>query len=101
LDSIFEHAAKIEIVGRVWKPPEVRTVGNGLTLGQILVMVERQAGEKTIKTLFRCVCWEEKAAALGAEIAAGDDIRITGIIDNRRWRDKKTNEWRSGGCGSG
>lgn len=94
--------------GRFTASPEIKTTQNGKSVTSFTLAVDRGFGENKATDFLTCVAWEGKAEFINKYFSKGDEIRILGEINTRKWQDKEGNNRinfeirviESGFCGS-
>lgn len=79
----------INIIGRVGKDAATKTVGNGRLATSWSVAVNAGWGQNEQTLWFDCTMWGERGEKVGAHIAKGDQIGVTGSLSTRE-HDGKT-----------
>lgn len=76
------------IIGRLTKDPEIRTTGNGVSVVNFTLAVERDqrssTGEKIVDFI-PVVAWNKTAEAVGQYLSKGSLISVTGSIQSRNY----------------
>jgi single-strand DNA-binding protein len=91
--------AKVQLMGRAGKDPEVRYFENGTVKANISVAVSRKynskAGESNDKTdWIKCDAWGKTAEILANFITKGDLVLFDGELTTESWTDKQTGQKR-------
>jgi len=84
----------INIVGRITKDPEVKTTTNGKEYCNFQLAVKRsysKRGEQDVD-FFNCIAWGGSALFLGNYIKKGQQLSISGSLQNNSYKDKKGNQ---------
>lgn len=79
----------INIIGRVGKDAATKIVGNGRLATSWSVAVNVGWGQNEQTLWFDCTMWGERGEKVGAHIAKGDQIGVTGSLSTRE-HDGKT-----------
>lgn len=83
---------KVQLIGRVGNPPEVKTVGQSHVANFSLATNERwtdKQGQKQESTEWhRVVAWGKTAELIGKYVQKGDPIYIEGKLKTEKWEDK-------------
>ena len=79
----------LSIIGRVGKDAATKTVGNNRLATSWSVAVNVGWGEKQETLWFDCTMWGDRGEKVGAHIAKGDQIGVTGSLSTRE-HDGKT-----------
>lgn len=79
----------LNIIGRVGKDAETKTVGNGRLATAWSVAVNVGWGEKQETLWFDCTMWGERGEKVGAHILKGDQVGVSGSMSTRE-HDGKT-----------
>ena len=85
----------IDIVGRMTRDPELRTMPTGANLAIFTVAVERdfgnrESGEK-ITDFIDCVAWRQTGEFVTRNGQKGRLVAVTGRLQSRKWQDKEGN----------
>jgi single-strand DNA-binding protein len=91
--------AKVQLMGRTGKDPDVKYFENGTVKASISVAVSRKynsnAGESNEKTDWvNCVAWGKTAEILANFITKGDLVLFDGALVTESWTDKQTGQKR-------
>ena len=90
--------AKVQLMGRAGKDPEVRYFENGTVKANISVAVSRKynkAAESTEKTDWvSCDAWGKTAEILANFVVKGDLVMFDGELTTESWNDKVTGQKR-------
>lgn len=94
--------------GRFTASPELKTTQNGKSVTSFTLAVDRGFGDNKETDFITCVAWEKRAEFISKFFSKGDEIRILGEINTRKWQDKNGNNRtsfeirviESGFCGS-
>lgn len=88
----------ITIMGRLTRDPEYRTTGNGTSVANFSVAVERDfktdAGEKETDFI-DCVAWRQTAEFVTKYMKKGSMVAVSGRLQVRAWTDKDGNKRRT------
>ncbi|MES2533365.1 MAG: single-stranded DNA-binding protein [Pseudomonadota bacterium] len=79
----------LNIIGRVGKDAATKTVGNNRLATSWSVAVNVGWGDNKETLWFDCTMWGERGEKVGAHIAKGDQIGVTGSLSTRE-HDGKT-----------
>ena len=79
----------INVIGRVGKDAATKTVGQGRLATSWSVAVSVGWGDNKETLWFDCTMWGERGEKVGAHIAKGDQIGVTGSLSTRE-HDGKT-----------
>jgi len=79
----------INVIGRVGKDAATKTVGQGRLATSWSVAVNVGWGDNKETLWFDCTMWGERGEKVGAHIAKGDQIGVTGSLSTRE-HDGKT-----------
>ena len=76
----------VQIMGRLGRDPEIKTIGNGTTLCKLNVAVDRfqKGGEKTTDW-FLVTCWDKLADTCADFLQKGRQIVVEGRLQTRSW----------------
>lgn len=90
---------KVQLVGRLTKDPDCRTVGNAnVPLAELRLAADRQwtnknTGEKEKEVLFVTVkVWNKLAEYAGSWLKKGAGIYVEGRLSLETWKDKQTGQ---------
>jgi single-strand DNA-binding protein len=89
---------RAELIGRLGKDPEVRTLGNGDKVANLSIATEetwrdKGSGEKKSKTEWhRVTLWRGLADIADRYLKKGDLVYICGKIETRKWQDQSGND---------
>lgn len=94
--------------GRLTNDVELKTTPNGKSVCSFTLAVDRGFGDNKVTDFLTCVAWEQRAEFISKYFAKGNEIRILGEINTRKWQDKDGNNRtafeirvnESGFCGS-
>ena len=91
--------AKVQLMGRTGKDPDVKYFENGTVKASISVAVSRKynsnAGESNEKTDWvNCVAWGKTAEIIANFITKGDLVMFDGELTTESWTDKVTGQKR-------
>lgn len=93
----------LTIIGNLTADPELRYTQGGLAVANFTVAstprtFDRQASEwKDGETLFmQCSIWRDPAEHVAGSLTKGQRVIVTGVLKQRTWEDKKTQEKRTG-----
>ena len=94
--------------GRLTADAELKTTQNGKSVCSFTLAVDRGFGDNKVTDFLTCVAWEGRAEFISKYFSKGDEIRILGEINTRKWQDKDGNNRtsfeirvnESGFCGS-
>jgi len=78
----------INIIGRVGKDAATKTVGNNRLATSWSVAVNVGRGDNKETLWFDCTMWGERGEKVGAHIAKGDQIGVTGSLSTREYDGK-------------
>jgi single-strand DNA-binding protein len=86
---MFNHST---LVGRIVADPEVKTIGDNISVCSFRLAVDRQrkdaAGEKQVDFI-DCVAWRQSAEFMGKYVQKGRLLLVDGHIQVREWQDKE------------
>ncbi len=86
----------ITIMGRLTRDPEYRTVGNGTSLVNFRVAVDRDFGPKDggekKADFIDCVAWRKTAEFITKHFTKGQMIVVTGRLEMEDYTDKEGNK---------
>lgn len=77
--------------GRLTADPELKTTQNGKSVCSFKIAVDRGFGDNKVTDFLTCVAWEQRAEFVSKYFAKGNEIRILGEINTRKWQDKNGN----------
>lgn len=77
--------------GRLTADPELKTTPNGKSVCSFTLAVDRGFGDNKVTDFLTCVAWEQRAEFIRKYFAKGNEIRILGEINTRKWQDKNGN----------
>jgi single-strand DNA-binding protein len=90
---------RVELIGRLGKDPEVRSLSNGSAVANFSVATseswkDKRSGEKVEKTEWhRIVVWNEKTIEFVEKyLKKGDLVRLEGKLQTREWEDNDGNK---------
>jgi single-strand DNA-binding protein len=94
--------------GRLTAAPELKTTPNGKMVCTFTLAVDRGYGDNKTTDFINCVAWEQRADFINKYFTKGNEIRILGEINTRKWQDQNGNNrtafeirvQESGFCGS-
>lgn len=89
---------QIVISGELYNDPTPLKFGDGNTgAGITIVQYVQREGKDPSKRFFSGCAWSPEAAndLLSGKYHKGDKIIISGKLDERKWKDSKTDEWKS------
>ena len=94
--------------GRLTADVELKTTPNGKSVCSFTLAVDRGFGDNKTTDFINCVAWEQRAEFISKYFSKGNEIRILGEINTRKWQDKDGNNRtsfevrviESGFCGS-
>lgn len=76
------------IIGRFTKDPEAKTVGNGSSVCNFTLAVDRpykdENGQKRVDFI-RCQAWKQQAGMIAHYFKKGSEIAITGSLQSSRY----------------
>lgn len=78
----------INVIGRVGKDAATKTVGQGRLATSWSVAVNVGWGDNKETLWFDCTMWGERGEKVGAHIAKGDQIGVTGSLSTREHEGK-------------
>lgn len=87
---------KVILIGRLTKDIEVRNTESGKSVASFSIAVNRPYNKEhdhPEADFFNCVAWEQRAEFIAKWFAKGDEIRIAGRLQTRKW--EKDGEKRS------
>jgi single-strand DNA-binding protein len=86
---MFNHST---LVGRIVADPEVKTIGDNISVCSFRLAVDRQrkdaAGERQVDFI-DCVAWRQSAEFMGKYVQKGRLLLVDGHIQVREWQDKE------------
>jgi len=85
---------KAFIGGRLTRDPELKNVGQDLTVCSFGVAANRKRGDKDKVLFIDCTAWRKTAEVIAKYLKKGDPIFLEGHLDLEQW-DSKTGEKRS------
>ena len=89
---------QVTISGELYNDPAALKFGDGNTgAGLTLVQYIQRDGKDPSKRFFSGCAWSPEVARelLSGRYHKGDKIIISGKLDERKWKDAKTEEWKS------
>ena len=94
--------------GRLTADVELKTTPNGKSVCSFTLAVDRGYGDNRATDFITCVAWEQRAEFISKYFNKGNEIRILGEINTRKWQDQNGNNrtafeirvQESGFCGS-
>jgi single-strand DNA-binding protein len=92
-------STSITVIGNIVTEPEVRQVGNGLTLTRVRVASTDRKFNRTTNawedehtSFYNVTCWRMLGERVAAQLKKGDPIVVTGKIQVKRWQ-KSDGHW--------
>lgn len=85
----------VNLIGRLTSDPEIKELGNGVKNCNFSIAVKRDyknADGEYESDFLRCVAWRNQAEFLGKYFAKGNQIGISGRLQNREWTDQNNNK---------
>jgi single-strand DNA-binding protein len=92
---------RVELIGRLGADPEVRQVGNGVTVCRFNLATNRPAGideqgKRLSETEWTTVeAWERLAEVCGNYLQKGRRVMVMGSLRTDNWQDKESGQPRS------
>ncbi len=92
---------RVELIGRLGADPEVRQVGNGVTVCRFNLATNRPAGsdeqgKRLSETEWTTVeAWERLAEVCGNYLQKGRRVMVMGSLRTDSWQDKESGQPRS------
>ncbi len=92
---------RVELIGRLGADPEVRQVGNGVTVCRFNLATNRPAGideqgKRLSETEWTTVeAWERLAEICGNYLQKGRRVMVMGSLRTDNWQDKESGQPRS------
>ena len=80
----------VNLVGRLTKDPEMRSVGDNIAVCQFTLAVDKR-GKDAGASFFDCVAWRGLADTISKYVKKGNLLGVSGSLDQQTWEkdDKK------------
>lgn len=82
----------ISIQGRLVEEPELKQTMNGVSTTSFSIATDRNYGKDKTTDFFNVVAWRNTAEFINKYFHKGQEILITGTLQNDTWEDNKGNK---------
>ena len=84
----------LNIVGRLVRDPELRTLSTGKSIAEFTIAVNRRvkAQDGTDADFFRAKAWGQVGEYVNTYLTKGRLVAVTGRLETRKWKDKDGNQ---------
>ena len=80
---------KVVLMGRLTRDPELKETPTGHKVCNFDLAVDRGYGDDKKTDFFPCIAWRGTAETIAKHCKKGNQILVSGQIQNRQWEDNK------------